>query len=214
MDDNVKAIANQFNDPVDHFRKTCLVPYVDAATAAPAVQEKLKVLPFRRNIFLLLGHSSGLFPHLMGVIGGCFDSNVRTLPLLDWQLIVLRTATTLGAQYEYDVNRPVANVYEMQQAKIDAIDNKMSPEDVKSGKGPWTERDRVILRIVDEQLATYTNDPETIRVAREILTVEELVEVLIILGTYSLIARVIRGLKIDDDAEIPGLEDMLRKAVK
>ena len=150
----------------------------------------------------------------MGVIGGCFDSNVRRLPLLDWQLIVLRTATMLGAQYEYDVNIPVARVYGMDQAKVDAIDAKMSAEEVKDGKGPWTVRDRIILRIVDEQLATYTNEEETILAARKILTVEELVEVLIILGTYALIARVIRGLKIDDDAEIPGLEEMLKKAVK
>lgn len=205
---------DQFNDPKDPFRTTSLIPYVDAANAAPAVRDKLKVLPFRRNIFLLLGHSSGLFPPLMGVIGGCFDSNVRRLPLLDWQLIVLRTATMLGAQYEYDVNIPVARVYGMDQAKVDAIDAKMSAEEVKDGKGPWTVRDRIILRIVDEQLATYTNEEETILAARKILTVEELVEVLIILGTYALIARVIRGLKIDDDAEIPGLEEMLKKAVK
>ena len=214
MNHDTSANAGNSNDTQDPFRKTCLIPYVDPATAPPAVREKLQVLPFRRNIFLLLGHSSGLFPPLMGVIGGCFDSNIRTLPLLDWQLIVLRTATTLGAQYEYDVNRPVANVYGMAQAKIDAIDTKMSAEDVKSGEGPWTDRDRIILRIVDEQLETYTNEPETIQAAKKILTVEELVEVLIILGTYAMIARVIRGLKIDDDAEIPGLEDMLRKSVK
>ena len=205
---------NQFNDPEDPFRTTSLVPYVDAATAPQAVQDKLKVLPFRRNIFLLLGHSPGLSPPLMGVIGGCFDGNVRTVPLLDWQLIVLRTATSLGAQYEYDVNIPVARVYGMEQAKIDAIDAKISAEDVKAGKGPWTERERIILRIVDEQLATYTNEEETVLEARKLLNVQELVEVLIILGTYALIARVIRGLRIDDDKEIPGLEDMLRKAVK
>lgn len=197
-----------FDDP---FRKTCLVPYVDVEAAPPAVQDKLKVLPFRRNIFHLLGHSHGLFPHLMGVIGGCFDGKTRKIPLLDWQLIVLRTATTLGAKYEYDVNLPVAEVYEMPQAKIDEMG--CSAEDVRNGIGPWTERDRLILRIVDEQLATYTNEVQTIKDALQVLSAEDLVEVLIILGTYALIARVIRGLKIDDDPEIPGLKDMLRKAV-
>lgn len=200
--------AEVFDDP---FRKTCLVPYVDVEAAPPAIQAKLKVLPFRRNIFLLLGHSHGLFPHLMGVIGGCFDGKTRKIPLLDWQLIVLRTATTLGAKYEYDVNLPVAEVYEMPQSKIDQMG--CSAADVRNGIGPWTERDRLILRIVDEQLATYTNEPQTIKDALQVLSVEDLVEVLIILGTYALIARVIRGLKIDDDAEIPGLKDMLRKAV-
>jgi alkylhydroperoxidase family enzyme len=196
----------------DPFRKTCLVPYVDFDLAPPAVQEKLRILPFRRNIFYLLGHSHGLFPHLAGVIGGCFDGNTRKIPLLDWQLIVLRTATTLGAKYEYDVNLPVAEVYEMPQEKIAAITSCTSQQ-VRDGKGPWTERERLILRIVDEQLETYTNEPKTVRDALQVLTKEDFVEVLIILGTYALIARVINGLKIDDDPPIPGLKDMLRKAV-
>lgn len=212
MSENIQQNDDSTRKYDDPFRKTSLVPYVDPATAPPAVQDKLKVLPFRRNIFYLLGHSHGLFPHLAGVIGGCFDGNTRKIPLLDWQLIVLRTATTLGAKYEYDVNLPVAEVYEMPQEKIDLMG--CSAQDVRSGKGPWTDRERIILRIVDEQLATYTNVPQTIRDALEILTTEDLVEVLIILGTYALIARVINGLKIDDDPPIPGLKDMLRKAVK
>lgn len=196
------------NDP---FRKTCLVPYVDPDAVPQVVKDKLKVLPFRRNIFYLLGHSHGLFPHLTGVIGGCFDGQTRKIPLLDWQLIVLRTATTLGAKYEYDVNLPVAEVYEMPQEKIELMG--CSVEDVKEGKGPWTVRDRAILRVVDEQLATYTNEEQTIKDALEVLGTEDLVEVLIVLGTYALIARVINALRIDDDPPIPGLKDMLKKAV-
>ncbi|KAK0647919.1 hypothetical protein DIS24_g7249 [Lasiodiplodia hormozganensis] len=214
MSNHTNGVANGSANGVDPFRKTCLVPYVDPKTAPPAVAEKINVLPFRRNIFLLLGHSEGLFPHLMGVIGGCFNGKVRTVPLLDWQLIVLRTASTLGAKYEYDVNLPVAEVYEMDPAKITAI-SSCSPASVVAGDGPWTARDRVILRVVDEQLATYTNEPQTIDDALQHLSVAELVEVLIILGTYALIARVIRGLKIDDDVPIrpEGLHEMLKKSV-
>jgi len=126
---------------------------------------------------------------------------------------VLRTATKLEAKYEYDVNLPVAELYDMGDEKIAAM--RCSPESVRNGEGPWSDRDRVILRIVDEQLVTYTNEPETIMEALQILTKEELVEVLIILGTYALIARVIRGLKIDDDRPIrpPGLMEMLKKSV-
>jgi len=222
--------TNTANAHADPFRHTCLVPYVDAATAPPEIAAKINVLPFRRNIFLLLGHSQGLFPHVMGIIGGCFDGRVRKIPLLDWvcpppshkavlaltapqQLIVLRTATTLGAKYEYDVNLPVAEVYGMDAAKIAGMG--CSAASVRAGEGPWSARDRLILRVVDEQLATYTNEAATIEEAREGLGVEDLVEVLIILGTYALIARVINGLRIDDDQPIrpEGLAEMLRKSV-
>lgn len=101
----------------------------------------------------------------------------------------------------------------MDPAKIAAMD--CSPESVRNGEGPWSDRDRVILRVVDEQLKTYTNEPQTIKDALEILRHDELVEVLIIIGTYALIARVIRGLKIDDDQPIrpEGLLEKLKKSV-
>lgn len=119
----------------------------------------------------------------------------------------------MDAKYEYDVNLPVAEVYEMPDAKIKAMG--CSAESVRNGEGPWNDRDRIILRIVDEQLATYTNEPDTIKASLQILSHEELVEVLIILGTYALIARVIRGLKIDDDQPIrpEGLAEMLKVSV-
>ena len=74
-------MSETYDDP---FRHTCLVPYVDAATAPQAIADKIRVLPFRRNIFLLLAHSEGLFPHVSGLIGGCFNGKVRKIPLLDW----------------------------------------------------------------------------------------------------------------------------------
>lgn len=177
----------------DPTRKSCPVPDVVVEAAPAAGQDKQKVPPFRRNIFQLLGHSPGLFPHLMGVTSGCFDGKTRKIPLHDWHLVVLRTNTTLGAKFDYDVKIPVSEVHEMPQAKIDAMG--CSAEDIRNGNGPWTERDRLILRIVDEQLSTYTNNPQTIKDAANTLGNDILVEILMIMGTYALIAKVIRGLK-------------------
>ncbi|KAF4312350.1 putative mitochondrial enoyl reductase protein [Botryosphaeria dothidea] len=199
----------------DPYRHTCLVPYVDAATAPPAVAEKINVLPFRRNVFLLLAHARGPFPHLMGLLSSYFNGQLRTVQLLEWQLVVLRVATTLQAKYVQDVNLPVAELYEMGEEKLAAIRSQSADSVRKGDPGPWSPRERLILRVVDEQLATYTNEPATIEEALRVLSVEELVEVLIIVGTYSLLARITRGLKIDDDQPIrpPGLFEGLRKSV-
>jgi alkylhydroperoxidase family enzyme len=113
----------------------------------------------------------------------------------------------------FDVNLPVSELYEMDPAKIAAIG--CTAESVVNGEGPWSERDRLLLRIVDEQLATYTNEPTTIQDAQQVLTDAEVVEVLIIIGTYSTLARILRGLKVDDDQPIrpPNLMDALRASV-
>ena len=195
----------------DPFRKTCLVPYPEVDERPPAVRDKLKILPFRRNILLTIAHSHGLGPHFLSLIGGCFDGKQRALPELDWQLIVLRTATVLDAKYKWDVNIPVAEIHNMPQEKIDNI--RCTTEEVVSSKGRWTDRDRVLLRLVDEQLATYSNEETTVHDALEILSNEELVEVIIVIGVYVLLARLMKGLRIDDDAEIPDLKEKLRGAI-
>ena len=73
--------SKTYDDP---YRHTCLVPYVDPDAAPPEIASRIKVHSFRRNVFLTLAHSPGLFPHVMGVIGACFQGKSRTVPLLDW----------------------------------------------------------------------------------------------------------------------------------
>ncbi|KAK3307744.1 AhpD-like protein [Chaetomium strumarium] len=194
--------------------QNCLVPYVDLETAPAEVAAAITHLPYRRNIFYLLGHSHGSFPRLMGVYANFFDGNRRILPLLDWQLVVLRISAVLDAEYEWDVNAPVARINGMAEEKFAALKRTArGGAEALARETIFTERDRAILQLVDEQLATYNNTEETVQQAKKLLTVEELVEVYIVLGVYVLIARITKGLRIDMDGEIPGLEEHLKKVV-
>ena len=80
-------------------------------------------------------------------------------------------------------------------------------------QGLWTDRDRGLLRLVDEQLATYSNEEQTIQDGVEILGADMVVEVLIVIGVYGLLARLIEGLRVDDDSEIPDLKEKIRNAI-
>ncbi|KAL8728426.1 MAG: hypothetical protein Q9166_005388 [cf. Caloplaca sp. 2 TL-2023] len=190
----------------------CLIPYVDTATASPDVAAALHRMPMRRHIFHLLSHSPGLFPPIMNVYGALFQSKTRTIPLLDWQLIVLRIAATLKCEYEWDVNAPVARVHGMsvEVMKQVALCQEIIPGDDQK---VFDERQRRILKFVDEQLQTYANDPETVRSLLEYLSYAELVEAILVIGLYVMIARLIKSVGIDADGEIPGLEDMIRAGV-
>ncbi|KAL5340283.1 hypothetical protein BJX70DRAFT_361969 [Aspergillus crustosus] len=143
-----------------------------------------------------------------------FDGTRRTLPLLDWQLIVLRISAVLNAEYEWDVNAPVAWLNGMPGEKIDALKRSVGndPEGLRR-EAAFSDRDRVILQLVDEQLARYDNTEETVVAAKKVLTVEELVEVYVVLGVYVLIAWITKGLRIDMDGEIQGLEEHLKAVV-
>jgi hypothetical protein len=67
--------------------------------------------------------------------------------------------------------------------------------------------------MVDEQLSTYTNEEKTIQDALELLGADMVVEVIIIIGIYALLARLIKGLGVDDDPEIPDLKEKIREAI-
>ncbi|KAL2140866.1 hypothetical protein VTI28DRAFT_3157 [Corynascus sepedonium] len=197
--------------------QNCLVPYVDLQAVPQEVAAAITHLPYRRNIFYLLGHSHGSFPRLMSVYANFFDGSRRILPLLDWQLVVLRISAVLDAEYEWDVNAPVARINGMPEEKLTALrrtaDRAGNTEAALASEPLFTERDRAILRLVDEQLATYNNTKQTVDNAKRLLSVEELVEVYIVLGVYVLIARITKGLRIDLDGEIPGIEEHLKKVV-
>ncbi|KAF2219368.1 AhpD-like protein [Elsinoe ampelina] len=193
--------------------QTCLVPYVNTDNAPSEVAAAINHLPYRRNIFHLLGHSHGSFPRLMSVYANFFDGKRRILPLLDWQLIVLRISAVLDAEYEWDVNSPVARINGMSDAKIKAIRDTRAGGRVVNDSDLFSGRDKAILNLVDQQLATYDNSEEVVRQAQTFLSVEELVEAYVVLGIYVLIARITKALKIDMDGEIPGLEEHLRKVV-
>lgn len=193
----------------------CLVPYLELSSAPPEVAAAITHLPYRRNIFHLLGHSHGSFPQLMGVYASFFDGARRILPLLDWQLVVLRISAVLDAEYEWEVNAPVARVNGMPREKMDALKRSArgNKREAVEREGAFSVRDKAILRLVDEQLETYNNVEETVAAARAALSVEELVEVYVVLGVYVLIARITKALRIDLDGEIPGLEEHLKTVV-
>jgi trans-2-enoyl-CoA reductase len=194
--------------------QNCLVPYIDLENAPAEVAAAITHLPYRRNIFYLLGHSHGAFPRLMSVYASFFDGDRRILPLLDWQLVVLRISAVLDAEYEWDVNAPVARINGMPEEKLAALKRTagQGPEGVRA-EPIFTVRDRAILGLVDEQLETYNNSVTTVNAAKAVLSVEELVELYIVLGLYVLIARITKGLRIDLDGDIPGLEEHLKTVV-
>ncbi|GKT85936.1 hypothetical protein Ct61P_03786 [Colletotrichum tofieldiae] len=194
--------------------QSCLVPYVDIDKVPADLAAAITRLPYRRNIFYLLGHSHGAFPPLMSTYAAFFDGKKRTLPLLDWQLVVLRISATLDAEYEWEVNSPVARINGMPESKLDALKQTARKGWAAIEAEPeFSVRDRAILGLVDEQLDTYNNTEETVARAKTLLSVEELVEVYIVIGLYVLIARITKGLRIDLDGDIPGLEDSLKKVV-
>ena len=182
-----------------------LLPYVDSKAASPDIAAALNTLPFERNIFKLLANGQSLFVPFMTLLSSCWGPNRAARPS-DWQLIVLRTAALLDAPYEWSVNEPVARLLGFGDARLAAI----RAGDLSSTK-LFTDRQRLISRIVEESVEKNIVSEETIVKAREELGAEVTMEVMLIHGVYGTLARVMQSARIDYDPEIPDLVEMLSK---
>lgn len=199
----------------DAAQQQALIEGIDIHNADDAHQTNaaaLRMFPFQRNIFNLLARSTGLFPPFMGTILAICNGKTRTIPLLDYQLIILRLSGSLGAEYEFSVNEPVARVYELGDQKIEALRKGLKSEELFA-MGVWSERQQCIITLVDESLATYTNKEETVLWAKKLITEDQIVEVYIVLGMFSTIARITRGLRVQQDPPIENLDKFIRDGV-
>jgi len=195
--------------PTDHLP---LVPLFNDTGADPAVIKALKTIPFPRTLLSTLAHAQGLFVPLMGILGGSFDGLIRILPIEDWLMIVCRTGIRLDAEYVFDNNAHALEIVGWSFDKINSLN--MSRTDIEDGYGRWTNRERVLLRIIDEQLEDgRTNKLETVNEALTILSVPELVESLILIGTYTTFAGVARGLRVAEDSAMVGLDSVIRRII-
>ena len=174
--------------------------------------EILRRFPFERHMFTLLARSSGLFPPLWDWLHRLLSGETRTVQVLDYQLVVLRMAGTVGADYLFSINAPVSRAFEMGADKIDALSKGLKSEELLA-MGVWSERQQCIITLVDESIATFTNKEETIAWAKSLMSDDEVVELFIVLGMYSMLARLTRGLRVQPDPPVPNLEQTAKISI-
>jgi alkylhydroperoxidase family enzyme len=185
-----------------------LVPPIDiwnADAEHDANAELLRNFEIKRNVFATLARSPGLFVPVMELLKALLNGNSRKIQILDYQLIVLRMASTIGAEYVFGINEPVSRFNGMGEERIEAL-RKGLPAKELFEMGIWSERQQCLITLLDESLATWTNKPETIAWAQKLLSDDEVVEVFITLGFFSMVARMAIGLRVQQDPPIPDLD--------
>jgi alkylhydroperoxidase family enzyme len=75
----------------------------------------------------------------------------------------------------------------------------------------YSVRDRVLMEYVEALVRTDTVSDPLLASLKTHFTTREIIEVIVIVGLYSIFGRVTNVSRIDDDPEIPGLMDSLTK---
>jgi alkylhydroperoxidase family enzyme len=167
------------------------IPYIDPETAAPAVREAFERLPVKLNIFKLFAHAETGFRPLLR-----FGSSILGQQKLSGklrELAILRVARLSGAEYEWVQHVPIAKAAGANDAQIEAL----SRDDAKAPC--FDETERLVLQFTDEVVRDVGASDATFRALAAQLSPRELVELVLAIGFYMTVARIMETFQIDLD---------------
>jgi 4-carboxymuconolactone decarboxylase len=166
------------------------LPYADPLTMSPDVREALDTLP-ALNIFAMLAHADTAFiPYL--TLGGVLLTRLELDPKLR-ELAILLVAAHTGAEYEWIQHVGISRTIGIDDEQIAAVQRGaleaccLSPEA------------RVLLRFTNEVLQRPRADEDAFTALSERFPPRQIVELLLVIGNYQMLARIMTTLDVDLD---------------
>jgi alkylhydroperoxidase family enzyme len=158
------------------------LPYVDPADAPPPVREALELAP-PLNIFRMMANADTAFrPWLRW--GATLLTDLELDPLLR-ELAILRVASlTPHAEYEWVQHAPIAKAVGAVDAQVEALERGDPDADCFSAD------ERAVLGFTTEVVRDARASDEALDRVREFLSPREIVELLMVIGQYMMVARV------------------------
>jgi len=144
----------------------------------------------RPNIFLTLGRHPKLFRGWLRFAGRLMPGG--TLPRRETELVILRVAHLCDNAYEFDHHVRLGAKAGVRPAEVERV--REGPE-----ADGWSDRERAILRTVDEQVTTGDVTDETWRDLRGHLSERTTIELLFLAGHYQMLAGVLTTLRVQPD---------------
>jgi alkylhydroperoxidase family enzyme len=169
------------------------LPYPDPDEQPEKVREALDRLP-SLNIFRMLSHAETAFrPYLR--FGGALLADLQLDPLVR-ELAILRTAQVIGAEYEWVQHVPIARAVGMTDAQLLALELE------DDGSAAFDERQSAVLRFTAAAIRQPRPADELLEEVRARLADREIVELLLVVGSYTMLGRLMTVLELDLDGPL------------
>jgi alkylhydroperoxidase family enzyme len=167
------------------------LPYVDPATASEEVRTLLERLPVSLNVFRMMAHAETGFRPLV-TLGTAILGRQKLSPKLR-ELAILRVANLSAARYEWVQHVPIARATGATAAQIEALERG------DAAAPCFDALERSVLRFTTEVLRDVRASEATFADLAEHLTPQEIVELILAVGYYMLIARLLETTAVDLD---------------
>lgn len=160
------------------------------------------------HVFTTLARNRGLFRRWLFFAGGLMPGG--KLPRIDTELVILRVAHNSGCDYEWDHHARLGRRAGLTAEQVEGARAGVSAD-------VWTPRQELLLRACDELHADgVVGDELWAGISRE-LSERDLIELLLLVGHYEMLAMTLRSLRVAPDpvaAEPRGLRARLMALVE
>ena len=179
------------------------IPYPNPEDMTPENREFQSKLPQLNLLRMLAGSPSMLIP-LTRLFSSYLNNGVLDAALRE--TAILRVGHLCNSEYEIAHHKRVAKLIGMDPEKVAAL----SPQAPQSA---FSDKERMILKFVDEQVLDGGASAETFAAAAEQLSVAELIELSAVIGVYTMVSQICASFGIElEDSPLPdtGITDMKR----
>lgn len=163
------------------------LPYPDPDQLPEDVRAILAKRP-PRNVFRMLSHAPALVPGLMELTGAILY-RAKLEPSLR-ELAVLRVGHLCGSSYEVTQHRKIGQAVGLAAEKIDGTAFDADP-------ALYPERELLVLRMAEQVVRKVKADDVLFAATVTALGSEQTIELLVIIGTYMLLAQVLENTEVE-----------------
>jgi alkylhydroperoxidase family enzyme len=170
------------------------IPYVDAHNAPEAVRETMQRLPVELNIFKMLANAESLFRPFLGLgtaILGTMSLSPRTR-----ELIILHVGRMSNGEYEWVQHVPIGAAVGLTPEHIAALERG----DIRADC--FDAEDQAVLQFTTEVVRDVKAGDAAFRALQRHFDARRIVEIILTIGYYMIIARVTETTEIDIDGPV------------
>jgi alkylhydroperoxidase family enzyme len=168
------------------------LPYADLDAVHERVRAAYDAIPNKLNLYRMLAHAERNFSPFTR-LGGTILERQKLAPRLR-ELAILFVARESGATYEWAQHVPIARRTGVSEAQIEAL-ARGEPE-----TADFAEVERCVLRFAAEVVHDVRASDEALAALRAHLGTREVVELVLAVGYYMMVARVLETTGVDLEA--------------
>lgn len=172
------------------------IPYIEPNGAPEETRRVFEQLPAPLNIFKLMAHAETSFAPLLRLGTSILAQQQLSGKLRE--LAILRVARLSHAEYEWVQHVPIAIGTGATEAQVAALQRDDAKADC------FDETEKAVLQFTDEVLRDVGASDATFERLSKLLSAREIVELILAIGFYMTVARLMETLKIDLEPPMGG----------